>query len=186
MAVTSDLSRGSFIRYNGDLVQIIEFQHRTPGNLRAFYQVKMRSVKSGRTLENRFRPDESVDMVRVEIREYQYLYKDGNQLVVMDNNSYEQINIDEELLGEQIKFLKEEMVLKISFDEDLPLSAELPQYLEAEITYTEPGLAGDTATRTLKPATIETGAEIRVPLFVGIGDKVRVNTQTGEYLERVK
>ena len=186
MAVTSDLSRGSFIRYNGDLVQIIEFQHRTPGNLRAFYQVKMRSVKSGRTLENRFRPDETVDMVRVEIREYQYLYKDGNQLVVMDNNSYEQINIDEELLGDQIKFLKEEMVLKISFDEDTPLSAELPQYLEAEVTYTEPGLAGDTATRTLKPATIETGAEIRVPLFVSIGDKVRVNTQTGEYLERVK
>ena len=186
MAVTSDLSRGSFIRYNGDLVQITEFQHRTPGNLRAFYQVKMKSVKSGRTLENRFRPDETVDIVRVEIREFQYLYKDAGQLVVMDQTTYDQINIDESLLGDQAKFLKEEMVLKISFDEDTPLSAELPQYAEMEITYTEPGLAGDTATRTLKPATTETGAEIRVPLFVGIGDKVRVNTQTGEYMDRVK
>jgi elongation factor P len=186
MAVTSDLSRGSFIRYNGDLVQITEFQHRTPGNLRAFYQVKMRSVKSGKTLENRFRPDESVDVVRVEVREYQYLYKDGNQLVVMDNGTFEQINIDESLLGDQMKFLKEEMTLKISFDEETPLSAEMQQYVDVEVTYTEPGLAGDTATRTLKPATIETGAEIRVPLFVSIGDKVRVNTQSGEYMERVK
>jgi len=186
MAVTSDLSRGSFIRYNGDLVQITEFQHRTPGNLRAFYQVKMRSIRSGKTLENRFRPDESVDMVRVEVREYQYLYKDGNQLVVMENTTFDQINLDEEVLGEQLRFLKEEMVIKISFDGDLPIGAELPQYMEAEVTYTEPGLAGDTATRTLKPATIETGAEIRVPLFVNIGDKVRVNTQSGEYLERVK
>jgi elongation factor P len=146
----------------------------------------MRSVKSGKTLENRFRPDETVDIVRVEVHEFQYLYKDGNQLVVMDNSTYEQINIDEAILGDQLKFLKEEMTLKISFDGETPIGAEMQQYVEVEVTYTEPGLAGDTATRTLKPATIETGAEIRVPLFVVIGDKIRVNTQSGEYMERVK
>lgn len=186
MAVTSDLSRGSFIRYNGDLAQVVEIQHRTPGNLRAFYQIKLRSVKTGKNFENRFRPDESVDIVRVEVHEFQYLYRDGNQLVVMNTETYDQINIDETLLGDQLRFLKEEMMIKISFDGDLPIGAEMQQYVEVEITYTEPGLAGDTATRTLKPATIETGAEIRVPLFVNIGDRVRVNTESGEYMERVK
>ncbi len=174
------------MRYNGELVQVVEVQHRTPGNLRAFYQIKMRNIRNGKLLENRFRPDETVDMVRVEVHEFQYLYKDGDQLVVMNKETYDQINIDETILGEQLRFLKEEMTLKISFDGDLPIGAEMPQYVEAEITYTEPGLAGDTATRTLKPATIDTGAEIRVPLFVNIGDKVRINTESGEYMERVK
>lgn len=186
MANTSDLSRGCFIRYNNELVQVLEYEHRTPGNLRAFYQVKMRNVKSGKLVENRFRAGEDIDLVRVEFRELQYVYKDGNALVCMDNETFEQIYIDQVLLGDGAQFLKEEMIVKIAFDGDLAISAELPLTVELEITYTEPGVRGDTATRTLKQATTETGGIINVPLFVNSGDRVKVDTRTGEYIERVK
>jgi elongation factor P len=186
MANTSDLSRGCFIRYNNELVQVLEYEHRTPGNLRAFYQVKMRNVKTGKLVENRFRAGEDIDLVRVDFRELQYVYKDGNALVCMDNETFEQIYIDAVLMGDGGQFLKEEMIVKIAFDGDLPISAELPLTVELEITYTEPGVRGDTATRTLKQATVETGAIINVPLFVNNGDRVKVDTRTGEYIERVK
>lgn len=186
MATTADLSRGQFLRYNNELVQVLEYEHRTPGNLRAFYQVKMRNIKSGKLLENRFRAGEEIFPVRVEVKEMQYLYPEGDALVLMDTETYDQIAIDKVLVGDSISFLKEGMNVKVSFDDATPLLVELPQTVEVEVTYTEPGIRGDTATRTLKQGTIETGAIINIPLFVEIGDKIKVNTQTGEYMERVK
>mgnify|MGYP002625113615 CR=1 FL=1 len=187
MATVSDLSKGNFVRYNGEVVKVEELQHRTPGNLRAFYQVKMRSVRTGKIVENRFRPGEAIEQLRVETKEYQYLYTEGESLVCMDNVTFEQIYLDKALLGDSVKFIKEGITLLIAFENGTePITAEAPPNVEVEVTYTEPGLAGDTATRTLKPATIETGAEIKVPLFINTGDKVKITTSTGEYLERVK
>ncbi len=187
MATVSDLSKGNYIRYNGEVVQIEELQHRTPGNLRAFYQVKMRSVRNGKIVENRFRPGDMVDLLRVETKEYQYLYPDGESLVVMDNDTFEQIYIDKVLLGQSVNYIKEGVTLLIAFENGSnPITAEPPAHVEFNVTYTEPGIQGDTATRTLKPATIETGAEIRVPLFINTGDNIKIKTSTGEYVERVK
>lgn len=187
MASISDLSKGNYMRYNGEIVQVEELQHRTPGNLRAFYQIKMRSVRSGKIVENRFRPGDAAEILRVETKEYQYLYADGNSLVVMDNDTFEQVYIEKELLGDSVNFIKEGVTLLIAFENGTnPITAEPPAHVVVNVTYTEPGVAGDTATRTLKPATIDTGAEIRVPLFVNTGDNIKIKTATGEYVERVK
>lgn len=183
---TADLSNGAFIRFNGELSQVLEYQHRTPGNLRAFYQVRMRVVKSGKQIEHRFRSGEEIEFVRVEFREYQYLYKDGTNLVLMHPDTFDQIYVSEELLGDSIKFLKEEMLLKIAFEEDAPISAEMPTFVVLQVTYTEPGMKGDTATNTLKPATLETGAIVQVPLFVDQDTFIRIDTRTQAYVERVK
>lgn len=186
MANTGDLFKGAFIKYNNELCQVMEYQHRTPGNLRAFYQVVLRNVKTGKQMEHRFRAGESVEMVRVEFKEMQYLYKDGSNFVLMDPVSFEQIYIGEVMFGDQARFLKEEMMVKVSFESDEPIGVEMPTFVILEVTYTEPGLKGDTATNTLKPATLDNGAEVRVPLFTNVGDKVKVDTRTGDYVERVK
>ena len=186
MATTQDVSVGNFIRYNGELVQVIEWQHRTPGNLRAFYQGKMRRVKDGKLAENRFRSGEAVEIVRVEVKELPYLYEDGDAFVCMDNETYDQINVAKFMFGEGAKFMKEGDIVMISFEGDTPISAEAPSHAVVEITYTEPGVKGDTATNTLKSATTETGAVVMVPLFVNIGEKIKVDTKTGSYVERVK
>jgi elongation factor P len=187
MAKASDVSKGNFIRYNNELVQVIELEHRTPGNLRAFYQMKMRNVRNGRLLENRFRPDETVEIVRVEVKEMMYSYRDGENLVCMDNETFEQIYIPEIAFGDGLQFLKEGATVKVSFDDtNTAVSVELPLTVELLVTYTEPGVKGDTATKALKPATLETGATIQVPLFVNEGELIRINTTTGEYIERVK
>jgi elongation factor P len=185
MANTSDLSRGAFIRHNNELAVVLEYEHRTPGNLRAFFQVKMRNVKNGRLIEHRYRAGESIEFVRVETRKLQYLYKEADGYVCMDNQSFEQTNIPGHLFGDSEKFIKEGMEVTVSFDGDTPVMAELPPTVEFKVTYTEPGLRGDTATRTLKPAKLENGAEIRVPLFVNTDDNVKIDTRTGEYMERV-
>ncbi len=187
MATVSDLNKGSYIRYNGEVVQVEELQHRTPGNLRAFYQIKMRNVRNGKIVENRFRPGDAVDQLRVETKEYQYLYQDGDSLVCMDNQTYEQIYLDKVLLGDSVSYIKEGVTLLIAFENGTqPITAEAPAHVVVNVTYTEPGMQGDTATRTLKAATIDTGAEIRVPLFVNTGDNIKIKTATGEYVERVK
>lgn len=187
MATISDLSKGSYIRYNGDIMQVEELQHRTPGNLRAFYQIKMRNLRNGKLAENRFRPGDSVEMLRVETKEYQFLYTDGDSLVCMDKDTFDQIYLDKVLLGDSVQYLKEGIILLIAFENGTqPITAEAPQQVVVNITYTEPGVQGDTATRTLKAATIETGAEIRVPLFINTGDNVKIDTRTGDYIERVK
>jgi elongation factor P len=187
MATISDLSKGNFVRYNGEVMQVEELQHRTPGNLRAFYQVKMRNVRNGRLVENRFRPGDAAEILRVETKEYQYLYPDGESLVCMDNETFEQIYLDKALLGDSVKFIKEGVTILIAFENGTsPITAEAPAHVILEVQYTEPGLQGDTATRTLKAATMENGSEVKVPLFVNTGDKIKVDTHTGEYIERVK
>src|SRR5690606_23671625 len=187
MATISDLSRGNFVRYNGEIMQIEELIHRTPGNLRAFYQVKMRNVRNGKIAENRFRPGDAIDILRVETKEYQYLYQDGESLVCMDLQTFDQVYIDKALLGQSINYIKEGVNLLIAFEDGTnAITAEAPAHVEMEVQYTEPGIAGDTATRTLKPATLENGAEIRVPLFINTGEKIKVDTRTGAYVERVK
>jgi len=187
MATVSDLSKGNFIRYNGEVMQVEELQHRTPGNLRAFYQIKMRNLRNGKVAENRFRPGDEVEILRVETKEYQYLYADGNSLVCMDNITFDQVYLDKKLLGDAVNYIKEGVTLLIAFENgDSAITAEPPTHVVMEVQYTEPGMQGDTATRTLKPATLENGAEIRVPLFVNAGDKIKIHTATGEYVERVK
>ncbi len=187
MATISDLSKGNYIRYNGDVMQIEELQHRTPGNLRAFYQIKMRNLRNGKLAENRFRPGDSVDLLSVETKEYQYLYADGESLVCMDKDTFDQIYLDKALLGNTVNYIKEGVTLLIAFENGAnAITAEAPSHVVMNVTYTEPGIAGDTATRTLKSATIETGAEIRVPLFINTGDNVKIDTHTGDYIERVK
>ncbi|MCB9252655.1 MAG: elongation factor P [Flavobacteriales bacterium] len=186
MATTGDVSVGMYIMYNNEICQITEWQHRTPGNLRAFYQCKMRNVRNGKNLENRFRSGEEINILRVESKDMQYLYKEGDAYVCMDNETYEQINIPEEMFGDASKFLKEGMMVTVQFESEMPIGAMAPPSVELEITYTEPGVKGDTATNTLKPATLETGAEIKVPLFCEIGELIKINTSTGSYMERVK
>lgn len=187
MATISDLSRGNYVRYNGEILQIEELQHRTPGNLRAFYQVKMRNIRNGKIAENRFRPGDTIDLLSVETREYQYLYADGVSLVCMDNQTFDQVYLDKALLGESVNFIKEGVTILIVFENGTtPISAQPPQHVTMAVSYTEPGIQGDTATRTLKPATLENGVEIRVPLFINAGDNIKIDTQTGDYIERVK
>ena len=186
MADTGDINVGSIIRFNGELVQIMEYQHRTPGNLRAFYQAKMRNLKNGKQTENRFRSGEGVEIVRVEYKLMQFIYTEGEFAVVMDNENFEQVHVPMAMFGNSGRFLKEGMEVKISFEGDDVIVAEAPTFIEAQITYTEPGLKGDTATNTLKNATLDTGTEIRVPLFFNEGDWVKIDTRTGEYVERIK
>ena len=186
MAKPKDLGSGSFIRHNGELCQIMEIQHRTPGNLRAFYQAKMRNVKTGKQTEYRYNADEDVTMVRVETRELQYLYEEGDSFVCMDNDSYDQLPISKAAFGEGAKFMKEGDQVMASFEGEQIIGAQAPVNVTLEITYTEPGVRGDTATNTLKPATVETGATVMVPLFCDTGDKIRIDTRTGDYMERVK
>ena len=186
MANSGDINVGTVIRFNGELCRIEEYQHRTPGNLRAFYQARMRNLKNGKIVENRFRAGEAVEVVRVEYKQMQFIYPEGEFIVVMDNDTYEQIHIPSFLLGDSLKFLKEGMEIKVSFEGDEPILAEPPVFVELVITYAEPGVKGDTATNTLKPATMETGAVVNVPLFVNEGEKIKIDTRTNSYVERVK
>ncbi|MGB3946665.1 MAG: elongation factor P [Bacteroidia bacterium] len=186
MASSGDLSVGSVIRFDGELCRVEEYMHRTPGNLRAFYQARMRNLKTGKLVENRFRVGEAVELVRVEYKMMQYIYPEGEFIVCMNTETYDQIHIPAFLIGDAIKFLKEGMDVKVSFEGDEPILAEAPVFVELVITYTEPGERGNTATNTLKPATLETGAIVKVPLFINEGEKIKVDTRTSEYVERVK
>jgi len=186
MAKASDIKNGNILRFNGELVVVEEFLHRTPGNLRAFYQAKMRNVKSGKLVEYRFRTDEEVEICRVETNDYQYLYEDGDSFVVMDNISFEQYNIPKFLFGDAVKFIKEGTNVIVAFESDEPIMAQAPTNVELLVTYTEPTVKGDTSNNALKVATVETGVEIRVPMFVNQGDKIKIDTRTGAYVERVK
>lgn len=187
MATTADIRNGLCIRHNDKLFQIIEFQHVKPGKGPAFVRTKMRQIESGKVLDNTFSAGHKIDVVRIERREYQYLYQEGDKFIFMNNENYEQVEIPAKMVEKPL-FLKEGMICEITFhaEEEMPLVVDLPNTIEAEITYTEPGIKGDTATNTMKPATIDTGAEIRVPLFIGTGEKIKVDTRTGVYVERVK
>ena len=186
MANSGDVKVGTILRYNGELCQVTEYIHRTPGNLRAFYQAKMKNLKTGKVAENRFRVGEEVEIARVEYKELQYLYADGVNMVLMDNDTFDQVYVPSEMLGENRELVKEGNMIKVAFENDQPLAAEAPTFVELEITYTEPGLRGDTATNTLKAATVETGATIRVPLFVNQGEVIKIDTRDRSYVGKVK
>lgn len=183
MATTADISRNSFFRYNNELVQVLDYDHITPGKGNAIYSVKCRNVETGKQSEIRFRSGEKVDIIRVEEHEMQFLYQEGDQLVCMNQETFEQLNVPRVIFGDAVKFLKEEMILKIRFDDnEKPLNGDLPKYVELSVTYTEEGVKG----KLLKPAELEGGIKISVPLFIEMGEKLRINTETGEYVERVK
>lgn len=186
MASTQDVSVGMVLKFNGELCRIEEWQHRTPGNLRAFYQARMRNLKNGKIVENRFRSGETVEIIRVEYKELQFIYEEDDNIVAMDNETFEQVYVPKLLFGDGLKFLMEGMTVKVAFEGDNAITAEGPTFVEMEVTYTEPGVKGDTATNTLKQATMQTGAIVSVPLFVNTGDKIRVDTRTSSYMDRVK
>lgn len=186
MATTSDLKSGVIINFNNDLHSIVSVEHRTPGNLRAFYQVKMKNLKNGKIIENRFRSGESVQIERLDSGEYQFLYKDGEDYVFMDNESYDQIHMGNEFIGKSGNFLKEGETIQIFFHNSKPLSVEMPPHVYLRVTSAPPGVKGDTATNATKVVTVETGANINAPLFINEGDVLRIDSRTGEYIERAK
>ena len=186
MAKASEIKVGNILRFNGELVSVTEVMHRTPGKGGAFYLDKFRNIKTGKIVEARLGTDEQVEICRVETNDFQYLYEDGDFMVIMDNVSFEQHTIPKALFGPAVKFLKEGMSVIVSFESEEPIMAQAPNFVELEITYTEPAVKGDTSSGALKLAITDNGIEIRVPLFVNQGDKVRVDTRTGEYTERVK
>ena len=187
MATTSDFRNGLCIKFNHDLFQITEFQHVKPGKGPAFVRTKIKSLTTGRTLDNTFTAGVKIDVVRIENRPYQYLYDDDQGYHFMHTDTFDQIFIEEKLIS-AAKYLKAGEVCNLLFnaDEEEVLSCELPNNVEVEVTYTEPGIKGDTATNTMKPATCETGAEVKVPLFINTGDRIKIDTKTGNYTERVK
>jgi elongation factor P len=185
MADTGDINVGTILRFNGELCLITEYQHRTPGNLRAFYQAKMKNLKSNKSVEYRFRSGEAVDIARVEHKMMEYVYESGDELCVMDKETFDQINIHKDMLGDQLKFLKEGMEVKVAFEGDMPILAETATFVNLEITYAEPAVKGNTSNNALKKCNVETGAEIMVPLFYNEGDIIRIDTRTGNYVERV-
>jgi elongation factor P len=184
MATTTDFRNGMVIRFNGELHRIEEFIHRTPGNLRAFVQAKLRNMRNGRVTETRFRSGEEVEEVRVEQKEFQYLFHDGTSFQFMDKSNYEQIPVDKKSLGQGAEFLKEGETVQLTMVGSDIVGAELPFKVDLKVVETVPGVRGDTATGATKPAKTETGAMVNVPLFINEGDYIRVDTRTGQYLER--
>ncbi len=187
MATTSDIRNGLCLEFNNDIYQIVEFQHVKPGKGAAFVRTKIKSMTNGKVLDHTFPAGHKINEVRVERRKYQFLYQDDMGYHFMNNETYEQVALEEKLLSNP-GLLKEGMEVDVLFhaEKELPLTMEMPQHVVMEVTYTEPGVKGDTATNTLKPATVETGAEIRVPLFINTGDKIKIDTNTNAYMERVK
>lgn len=187
MASTSDIKNGLCMIHKGKPVTVVEFQHVKPGKGPAFVRTKLKNIETGRVVDHTFPSGHKIEVIRVENRPYQYLYSEGDGYHFMHKDTYEQIYIDKNLV-EKPEFLKEEDFVTIIFnaDEEIPMVVNLPLFIETEVTYTEPGIKGDTATNTMKPATISTGAEIRVPLFINIGDKIKVDTEKGIYSERIK
>ena len=187
MANTSDIRKGLCINFNNDLFQIIDFQHVKPGKGNAFVRTKLRSITNGKIIDHTFQAGHSIDPVRVERRTFQYLYSDEYAYHFMNDETFEQVAVNKEMV-DYPQYMKESQRVEILFHaaEERPLVVELPQYVELEVTYTEPGVRGDTATNAQKPATVETGAEIRVPLFINQSDVVKIETESGNYIERVK
>lgn len=187
MANTSDIRNGLCIEHNNDIFTVVEFQHVKPGKGAAFVRTKLKSLTTGRVLDNTFSAGHKIFPVRIERRKFQFLYKDDMGYHFMNNETYEQVSIQEAMI-DRPGLLKEgsDVEILIQADTETPLTLELPQHIVLEITYTEPGVKGDTATNSMKPATLETGAEIRVPLFINQGEKIKIDTRSGTYIERAK
>ena len=184
MVTAGDFRNGVTFEMDGGVYSIIEFQHVKPGKGAAFVRTKIRNVITGAVTEKTFNPSDKYPTAYIERKDMQYLYNDGDLYYFMDPDSYEQIPINANVLGDNFKFVKENMDCKVLSYKDNVFGVEPPNFVELEVTKTEPGVRGDTATNTLKPATLETGAEIRVPLFINEGEMIRIDTRTGEYMER--
>ena len=186
MANTADFKNGLVLKIDGKLQQIIEFQHVKPGKGPAFVRTKLKDVVSGKTVDKTFNAGVKVETATVDRRDMTYLYHDGTNYVLMDDKTFDQVELAEHLMGDGAKFLLENTVVQVSFHEGEPLFAELPVSVELRIEHTDPGLQGDRSSAGTKPATVETGYEMQVPLFVEAGTKIKVDTRTGDYLGREK
>ena len=185
MISAGDFRNGITIEYDNNVYQIIEFQHVKPGKGAAFVRTKLKNIKSGGVVEKTFRPTEKCPQARIDRKDMQYLYSDGDLFYFMDVETYDQIALSKDDIGNALKFVKENEMCKICSHNGSVFSVEPPLFVELVITETEPGFKGDTATGASKPATVETGAQVSVPLFVEQGDKIKIDTRTGEYLSRV-
>ena len=185
MISAGDFRNGITIEIDSNIFQIIEFQHVKPGKGAAFVRTKLKNIKSGGVIEKTFRPTEKCPQARIDRKDMQYLYSDGDLFHFMDQETFEQIALNEENVGDSLKFVKENDICKVCSHNGSVFAIEPPLFVELEITDTEPGFKGDTATGATKPAVVETGATVYVPLFVELGDKIKIDTRSGEYLSRV-
>ena len=186
MITAGDFRNGVTFEMDGQVMTVVSFQHVKPGKGAAFVRTKMKNVMTGAVTETSFNPTAKFEEATVERKSMEYSYADGNLYYFMDPESYELIPIDGSLLGDSFKFVKENMVCVVMSYKGSVFAVEPPNFVELEVTQTEPGVKGNTATNTLKPATVETGAEVKVPLFINEGDKIKIDTRSGEYLERAK
>lgn len=185
MISAGDFKNGVTLEIDGNVVQIIEFQHVKPGKGAAFVRAKLKNVINGGVVEKTFRPTEKFPQARIERQDMQYLYSDGDLFNFMNMETYDQIALNKETIGDALKFVKENEMVKICSHNGNVFAVEAPLFVELEVTETEPGFKGDTAQGATKPATVETGATVNVPLFVNTGDKIKIDTRSGEYLSRV-
>ncbi len=187
MASTSDIRNGLCIKFNHDIYKIVEFLHVKPGKGQAFVRTKLRSLTTGRILDNTFSAGHKIEDVRVETHNYQFLYAEGDEFHFMNTESFEQISLNKNILDAP-GLLKEgtSVMVQVNTETDLPLSVDMPSSVILEVTYAEPGVKGNTATNAIKSATVETGANVNVPLFINEGDKIKIDTASGSYMERVK
>ena len=185
MISAGDFRNGITVEIDNTVFQIIEFQHVKPGKGAAFVRTKLKNIVNGGVVEKSFRPTEKFEQARIDRKDMQYLYNDGDLYYLMDTENFEQVALNGETVGDALKFVKENEMVKVCGYKGSVFAIEPPLFVELEITETEPGFKGDTATGATKPATVETGANVNVPLFVELGDKIKIDTRTGEYLSRV-
>lgn len=184
MISAGDFRNGVTFEQDGQVLQVVEFQHVKPGKGSAFVRTKTRNVITGAVIETTYNPSDKFPSAQVDRRDMQYSYEDGGLYYFMDNETYEQVPLDAKVLPDSFKFVKENEMVKVLSYKGSVFGVEPPNFVVLEITETEPGMKGNTATNTLKPAKVETGAEVRVPLFINEGEKIRIDTRTGEYMER--
>ncbi len=185
VATTNDIKNGTVLDLDGQLWQVLWFQHHKPGKGNTVVRTKIKNIVNGKTVDRTFQADTKIDMAQVDRSDMQYLYEDGTGYVVMDTTTYDQLTIPAEVVGDAKDYLLEGMTITVATHDGNPLYIDLPASVELEVTYTEPGLQGDRSTGGTKPATLETGKQIQVPLFITTGEKVKVSTESGEYLGRV-
>jgi elongation factor P len=186
MISSNEFKRGTVIKLDGNLFSVLEYQHVKPARGGAFVRTKLKSLTKGSIIDKTFKGGEKVEDVRVEKRPMQYLYDEGDGLVFMDNENFEQVSVERELAGNLLNYIKEGDVIDISMHDGNPLSIEPPIFVQLEVTYAEPGVKGDTATNVMKNVTVETGYTLQAPLFINEGDILKIDTRTGDYVERVK
>ncbi|MFC2640053.1 MAG: elongation factor P [Propionibacterium acidifaciens] len=186
MATTNDIKNGTVLNLDGQLWQVLWFQHHKPGKGNTVVRTKIKNVLNGKVVDRTFPADTKIEMAQVDRRDMQYLYNDASGYVVMDTDTYEQLTIPEDVIGDDRDYLLEGMIVTVATNEGNPLYVDLPASIEVEVTYTEPGLQGDRSTGGNKPATVETGKQVQVPLFITTGERIRISTADGSYLGRVQ